>query len=111
MLVTGALRHGDQEHQVGGAIGGTPVDPVGGAAEHDRRLVDPGRAGVGDADPALDAGGEQLLAGCNVCAQCRRVTGPAGSRSHGDEAINGRVLRGGRAVEIQLDELNGRYLH
>jgi hypothetical protein len=62
---------------------------------------------MGDADPALDACREQLLAGGDVGTQFCRVAGPAGGRCHGDEAIDRRVLRGGRAVEIQLDELSG----
>ena len=107
--VTAALGRRDEEDQGGRTVLGTPVDPVGGAAEDERRLGDGGAAGVRDADAAGQPGRHGLLALAHVAQERVDVGAPA----RGDEALAeppGRLVAIGTG-EVEDDLLFGDQGH
>ena len=96
------LRRGDEEDEGGRAVLCAPVDPVSGAAEHERRLCDRGAAGVGDTDAAGQAGRHRLLALSHVGQEGVEV----GAAPRGDETLcespGRRVAVGTGEVEDDL---------
>jgi len=77
VLAAAALRRGDEENEVRGAVGGAEVHAAGAARERQRRLGDERRAGVRDADAALDARRHLLLARRHVGQEAVEVGDPA----------------------------------
>ena len=97
---------GDQEHQVGRAVLRAELHAGGEPGEGQGRLVDRGRAAVGDRDPAGQAGRGRRLAGHRVGDQLVGVAGATGVGHDAGEGPDHGFLVGAE-VGIEPDQLGG----
>ena len=104
MLRACALGCGDQEHQIGRAVGRTEVDRGPQPREPDRGVLDRRGPAVRDRDPAGQTGrGLRLPVQCGAL-QCPRVTGaPGGSQQAGQSLDDGLLI--GAGIDIQQHQI------
>ena len=106
VLGAAGVRRGDQEREVGRAVGRTEVDGGRQPGEADGRLVDVRRAAVRDRDAAGESGGGLGLAGHGGADEAGAVGGSSGiGETSGEQADDGLLVAAG--VDVDGDEVGG----
>ena len=103
VLGAAGFGRGDQERQVGGAVGRAEVDGRLQPRETDRRRVDVRRAAVRDRDAAGQPGGRLFFAGHRGGGQSVGVGGAPGVGEPADEAADHGLLVGAR-VDVEQNQ-------
>lgn len=106
MLGAAGIGCGDQEGEIGRAVGCAEVDRRGQPGEPDGRLVDVGGAAVRNRDAAGEAGGGLRLAGHRGGDEAGTVGGTPGiGETSGEQTDDGLLVAA--CVDVDGDELGG----